>query len=71
MAKVKVNIFYVISAVCTLLLVAYLWLMFLPSFADSPDYPGVRTIVFILTILVLAAAGIQVFLAIEKEKESK
>jgi membrane protein DedA with SNARE-associated domain len=64
----KVNVFYVIAAVCSVLLVFYAWFMFLPQFEERSDYSFVRDIVMVLTVLLLAAAGIQMFLSIRKEE---
>jgi len=69
MAGFKINIFYVISAICTLILIGYFWSVFLPLFEDSFEYLTVRTLISFLTVLLLAVVGIQVFLAIRREKE--
>jgi len=69
LAGFRVNIFYIFSLVCTLVLVGYFWFTFLPLFEGSYEYASVRIMIGILTALLLAVAAIQVFLAIRKEKE--
>jgi len=66
MAKFKINIFYVIASICSLLLVMYIWLIFLPLYEETAAYEYVKNIAFILTILLLASAGIQIFLSVKK-----
>ena len=66
----KVNVFYMIAAVCSLLLVAYAWFMFLPTYEGELEYYFVRNIIMVLTVLLLISAGIQMFLSMTKE-ESK
>jgi len=69
MAKFKVNIFYIFSAMCTLLLIGYFWFAFLPQFEGYSEYPAIKTVISSITALLLVALGIQVFLAIRTEKE--
>jgi len=68
-SKFSVNIFYIISSILTLVLAAYSWTVFLPSFADTSAYPTLRTVMGIIVIVLLVAAGIQIYLAIKKEEE--
>ncbi len=70
MAKLKVNIFYVFAATCILLLAAYFWVSYLPQISGSPQYEGIRNMVILLTVILIALAAIQIFLAIEREKKS-
>ena len=70
MAKLKLNIFYLISAVCSLALIAYAWLAFLPSFEGATEYPSVRNIVVLLTALLLVVSAIQVVLSVKREETS-
>jgi hypothetical protein len=62
-----VSIFYIVAAVCSLLLVVYAWFMFLPQFENELEYSFVRDIITVITVLLAAAAGIQIYLAIEKK----
>jgi len=57
---VKVNIFYVFSAVCALIFIGYLWLVFLPMYLGTDAYNGIRNIV----ILVSSAMGVVVVLTL-------
>ena len=68
MARFKVNIFYVFSAVCSLALVGYAWLIFLPSFQGATEYASVRNVVIIVTVLLLIVSGIQAILSVKAEK---
>ena len=67
MAKFRINIFFVISLVCLLILIGYLWIIFLPSFERSINYEAVKVIVTIVTIL-LSISGILIFLLMRVEE---
>jgi len=71
MAKFKINIFYVIASICSLLLVVYIWLIFLPLYEGTVAYEYVKNIAFVLTILLLASAGIQIFLSVKKTSKDE
>ncbi len=64
MVQVRVNIFNVIAAVCSLLLAAYAWLMFLPMFEGLSQYSDMRNIVIVLSVLLIALACFQLYVAI-------
>jgi len=66
MAKFRVNIFYVIASVCSLFLVIYIWLIFLPLYEGTVAYEYVKNMAFVLTILLLVSTGIQIFLSVKK-----
>jgi hypothetical protein len=68
MARFKVNIFYVFSAICSLALVGYAWLIFLPSFQGAAEYSSVRYVVIIVTVLLLIVSCIQAILSVKVEK---
>ncbi len=68
MARLKINIFYLISSICSLLLVGYAWFVFLPPFNDTPVYSAVQYVVILLTVLLIAVSGIQIFLSIRREE---
>ena len=70
MASFKLNIFYVISAVCSLALIVYAWLAFLPSFEGATEYLPVRNIVVLLTALLLVVSAIQIVLSVKGEETS-
>ncbi len=66
MAKFKINIFYVIASICSMFLVIYIWLVFLPLYEGTVTYEYVKNIAFVLTILLIASIGIQIFLSVKK-----
>lgn len=68
MAKLKLNIFYLISAVCSLALIVYAWLAFLPSFEGATEYQSVRNMVVLLTALLLVVSAIQIVLSVKREE---
>lgn len=47
----KINVFYVLSALGTLALISYLWLAFLPLFAGSDEYIGVRNLTVLISLM--------------------
>jgi len=63
LVQVRVNIFNVIAAVCSLLLVVYAWLMFLPMFEGLDQYYDVRNIVIVLSVLLVGLACFQLYVA--------
>ncbi|RJS88460.1 hypothetical protein CW705_08890 [Candidatus Bathyarchaeota archaeon] len=67
MKNFQINIFYLISSICFLILVGYLWLVFLPIYEFTTAYESVKRLVSILTVLLVLSAGIQFFLAIKKK----
>jgi hypothetical protein len=62
MASRRINIFYLISLICTLILIAYVWLIFIPQIDAYADTFEIKTILIIIIILLSAAAAIQFFL---------
>lgn len=64
LVQLKINIFNVIAAVCSLLLVVYAWLMFLPMFEDLSQYSDVKNIIIVLSVLLIALSGFQLYVAI-------
>ncbi len=64
LVQIKINIFNVIAAVCSLLLVVYAWLMFLPMFEDLSQYSDVKNIIIVLSVLLIALSGFQLYVAI-------
>lgn len=68
MARFKVNIFYMISAVCSLALIGYAWLAFLPSFEGAGEYSSIRYVVILLTVLLLVVVAIQIVLSVKREE---
>ena len=67
MSRFRINIFYVFSSICSLLLVGYIWLVFLPTYVNAVEYESIKTLAFIITAFLLFSAGIQLFLSIKKE----
>ncbi|RJS89443.1 hypothetical protein CW705_07560 [Candidatus Bathyarchaeota archaeon] len=68
MARSEINIFYIISFLCSILLIGYIWLVFLPAFENSVAYDSIRNVAFLVTALLLVSAAIQIFLAVIKER---
>lgn len=66
--RFKINIFYVISSVCSLVLVGYSWLVFLPAFKDTAEYAAVQNMVILLTVLLVAVSGMQIYLSVKREE---
>ncbi|RLI12398.1 hypothetical protein DRO35_03200 [Candidatus Bathyarchaeota archaeon] len=64
--KFRLNVFYLISSVCFMILVGYLWLVYLPVYEFTTAYGFVKRVVSIITVLLVLSAGIQLFLAIKK-----
>jgi len=64
LSHLRINIFNVIAAVCSLLLVAYAWLMFLPMFEDLSQYSDVKNIIIVLSVALIALSGFQLYVAI-------
>ncbi len=71
MTRFQINIFYAVSFICSLLLISYIWLVFLPIFEDTSEYEFIRNVSFIITVLLLVSAGIQLFLSIIKERPQR
>ena len=61
MAKFRFNIFFIISIICTLLLVGYLWIVFLPLFEGAFEYDAIRNITIFITLLLMASAALTLF----------
>ncbi|MBS7648637.1 MAG: hypothetical protein QXK89_04155 [Candidatus Bathyarchaeia archaeon] len=61
----KINIFYLLSFICTIFLIAYISLIFLPQAASYVEYPGIRLFMIAIIALLLIAAGIQLFLLVK------
>ncbi len=66
MARFKFNIFYVISIVCILLLIGYIWIIFLPIFEGSLEYDAIRSIAILITILLAISTVLTLFQMMEK-----
>ena len=64
LVQLKINIFNVIAAICSLLLVVYAWLMFLPMFEDLSQYSDVKNIIIVLSVLLIALSGFQLYVGI-------
>lgn len=64
MAGRRINIFYLISLICTLVLIAYIWFIFIPQLNAYADMMGIKTVLIMVIVLLSAAAAIQFFLLI-------
>ena len=63
----RINVFYLISSLLTLLLVAALWLLFVPRFWETEAYELVKNVALIISALLAIVAAIQIFLAQRRE----
>ncbi|MBS7634169.1 hypothetical protein KEJ34_01530 [Candidatus Bathyarchaeota archaeon] len=64
MAGRRINIFYLISLICTLVLIAYICFIFIPQFNAYTDMMGIKTVLIMVIVLLSTAAAIQFFLLI-------
>ena len=64
MAELRINIFNIMAAACSLLLVVYAWFMFLPMFENLPQYSDVQNIVTLLSVLLIGVSAFQFYMAI-------
>ncbi len=71
MPKYRVNIFYVISLICTFVLMGYIWFIFLPYFEGTLEYQAIKTIALFVILLLFLSAGIQLFLIRTQSKSKK
>lgn len=71
MAGRKINIFYLVSFICTIILIAYIWLIFLPQVSGYPGQENLSLVIFLTIALLLAAAGIQLFLLISSSQSEE
>ncbi|MEM1990281.1 MAG: hypothetical protein QW782_06570, partial [Candidatus Bathyarchaeia archaeon] len=62
MPKSSMKAFYVMTLICTILIICYLWFVFLPQFEGKLEYPSVRMVVSYVILLLLAAACAQIYL---------
>jgi len=46
---VKVNVFYIFSAIGTLIFIGYLWLVLLPMYLGTDAYHAMRSMVILLS----------------------
>ena len=56
MAKFKFNIFFLISIICTLILIGYLWIIFLPTYERTLEYDVMRNVIILITALLSVSA---------------
>jgi len=63
----RINIFYLIAGLLSLLLVATLWLLFVPPFYETEAYEMVRNLALIISALLVIVASIQIYLAVRRE----
>jgi len=66
-----INIFYLISFLCTLILIAYIGLIFFPQVSSytETEMESVTTIIIIVIALLIVAACIQFFLLVKPPKQ--
>lgn len=63
----RINIFYLISGLLSLLLMATLWLLFVPPFHGTDAYEMVKNLALIMSALLTIVASIQIYLAVRRE----
>ena len=63
----RINIFYLISGLLSLLLMATLWLLFVPNFYGTDAYELVKNLALIMSVLLAIVASIQIYLAVKRE----
>ena len=51
MPQYKINVFYLISIICMLLMIGFMWFVYLPSFEGFPVYEFVKNLSLVITIL--------------------
>ena len=56
MVRFKFNIFFLISIICTLVLVGYLWIGFLPTYERTLEYEVMRNVIILITALLSVSA---------------
>jgi len=62
----RINIFYLIAGLLSLLLVATLWLLFVPPFYETDAYEPVRNLALVISALLIIVASIQIYLAFKQ-----
>jgi len=65
MAGRRINIFYLISFVCILILIGYIVLVFLPEVSGYSESSAATTVIAIVVALLFVAACIQLFLLLK------
>jgi hypothetical protein len=56
LAKFKFNIFFLISIICILILVGYLWIVFLPTYERTLEYDAMRNVIILITAMLSVSA---------------
>lgn len=59
----KINIFYLFSVICTLLLIGYLWLVVLPLFQGTNVYATIRNLIIVLSLSLGAVVILVVYMS--------
>jgi len=71
MPKSQINVFYMISLICTLILICYVWFVLLPQFESLIEYQSIRASVLLIIAMLFAAAALQVFLLLKPPKQQE
>jgi Kef-type K+ transport system membrane component KefB len=72
MSDRKINVFYMISFICTIVLIAYVGLVFLPemlAYVGQLEAEPVITVISIIIVLLIIAACLQLFLLVKSLKK--
>jgi len=64
----RINIFYLIAGLLSLLLVATIWILFVLPLYETEFYEPVRNLAFLISALLIIVAAIQIYLAVRREK---
>ncbi|MBS7606809.1 MAG: hypothetical protein QW502_01925 [Candidatus Bathyarchaeia archaeon] len=71
MGERKINIFYLISFICTLILIGYIGLVFFPVISSYPEMQPIVPITLLIIGLLGVAAGIELFLLLRPPAHSE
>lgn len=71
MGERKINIFYLISFLCTIILIGYISLVFFPVISSYPETQSIIPITLLIIGLLVVAAGIELFLLLRPPDQSE
>jgi len=66
LARIRINVFYLVSSICLSLFIIYIWFAFLPLFEGTLQYESIKNVMIIITIFILISIGIQLISSIER-----
>lgn len=65
------NKFFLASGIFSLLFVVYIWIFYLPFYENAEIYDGVRTVVTVVSIVLVINAIMTTYLALRPSLEEK